>query len=70
MAVAITLSEIVGLEPVAATAVALLTWIVIMVPATLVGAVWMFREGLSYGKLRHWAEEKETLSEDRQAGVG
>ncbi len=70
MAVAITLKEIVGLEPVAATAVALLTWVVIMVPATLVGAVWMFREGLSYGKLRHWAEEKETLSEDRQAGVG
>ncbi len=70
VAVAITLKEIVGLEPVAATAVALLTWVVIMVPATLVGAVWMFREGLSYGKLRHWAEEKETLSEDRQARVG
>ena len=72
VAVTFALKEIVGLEPVAATAVALLTWIVIMAPATLVGSVWMFREGLSYGKVRHWAEdeEKETLSEDPQGGVG
>ena len=57
VAAALGFTEVLGIDAVPASSVALLTWLVIMAPATLLGIVLMVREGLSVGKLRLWAAE-------------
>ncbi len=59
VAAALGFTEMLGIDAVPATSVALLTWLVIMAPATLLGIVLMVREGLSVGKLRLWAAEEK-----------
>ena len=48
-------TEILGIGIIPATTVALLTWLVITVPASLLGIVLMVQEGISVRKLRSWA---------------
>ena len=60
VAVLLALTKGMQMEVVSATGVALLSWVVIMAPASLLGLVWMAREGLSLQSLRRWAVEEKS----------